>query len=55
MKFEDTDNCFIKFHESQERTRSYKMDKALVTDLDFGLVSDLSFEEKNLTSALQVY
>ena len=55
MKFEDTDNCFIKFHESQERTRSYKMDKALVTDLDFGLVSDLSFEEKNFTSALRMY
>ena len=52
MKFEDTDNCFIKFHESQQKNRSYKMDIALVTDLNFGWVP---FEEKNLTSALQVY
>ena len=38
-----------------KKNRSYKMEIALVTDLNFGWISDLSFEEKNLTSALQVY
>ena len=51
----------------RKKNRSYKIDKALartvlvknslalVSDLKYDWVSDLSFEEKNLTSALQVY
>ena len=67
MKFEDAYNCFIKFHVSQQKNCSYKMNIALARtnrvktflaldpDLNFDWFSDLSFEEKNLTSALQVY
>ena len=37
------------------RTTLVKNSLALVPDLNYDWFSDLSFEEKNLTSALQVY